>query len=64
MLLSEYPDLLKPEDVSEILRIGRGKCYELLNSGQLHGFRIRNKIWVVPRESIERFIKEQNLRKK
>lgn len=41
--LEEYPDVLTPSDVIEILKIGRNKVYELLNSGTIRSIRIGRK---------------------
>lgn len=34
--------LLSPQEVSEVLGIGRTKVYELINSGDLHKIKIGN----------------------
>ncbi|MBR1851863.1 MAG: helix-turn-helix domain-containing protein [Lachnospiraceae bacterium] len=60
MNLNSYPSILTVDDVMEILQIGRNKCYELLNSGKLKGFRLGTKTWKIPRKSIEDFIIESS----
>lgn len=41
--LENYPDVLTPDDVIEILNIGRSKIYELLNDGTIKSIRIGRK---------------------
>ena len=38
-----YPDVLTPNDIMQILSIGRNKVYELLNDGTLKSIRIGRK---------------------
>lgn len=33
--LADYPDVLRPMEVKEILRIGRNKVYQLLDNGKI-----------------------------
>lgn len=49
MKLYEYQDILTIDEVMDILKIGRGQCYELLNMGLLKGFKLGSKIWKIPR---------------
>ena len=35
IMLEKYPDVLTPDDVIEILNIGRNKVYEMLNNGTI-----------------------------
>ena len=41
--LDNYPDVLTPNDIMQILSIGRNKVYELLNDGTLKSIRIGRK---------------------
>ncbi len=59
MNLNQYPDILTIEDVMDILLIGRNQCYELLNSGRLHGFKVGKRNWKIPRKAILKFLKEE-----
>lgn len=42
-MLEKYPDVLTPDDVIEILNIGRNKVYEMLNNGTIKSIRIGRK---------------------
>lgn len=46
MLLSEYPEILEPKHIREILRIGEKQTYELLNQNPppFHYVRVGNRI--------------------
>ena len=52
----EYPDILCVADVCEILMIGRNRCYELLNSGTLKGFRVGKNTWRIPKNNLALYI--------
>ena len=43
VMLEKYPDVLTPDDVIEILNIGRNKVYEMLNNGTIKSIRIGSK---------------------
>lgn len=54
-MFSNYDEVLTVTDVAEILFIGRNTVYELLNEGDLRGFRI-GKTWRIPKASLEDYI--------
>ena len=58
-MFSNYDDVLTVSDVAEILYVGRNTVYELLNSGELKGFRI-GKTWRVTKDSLVSFISERS----
>ena len=54
-MFTEYQAVLTVADVAELLFIGKNTTYELLNSGELKGFRI-GRGWRIPRENLEEYI--------
>jgi len=51
-------EFLKPEEVSQLLRCGRTKTYELLQSGEIASYRVgRNRI--VRRSDVVAWLAEQ-----
>lgn len=52
--LDQYT-VLTPQDVMDILGIGKNSAYELLKSGQLKGFRV-GRSWRVPVKALEDFM--------
>lgn len=52
--LEQYT-VLTPQDIMDILNIGKNSAYALLNSGQLRGFRV-GRSWRVPTEALEEFM--------
>ena len=52
--LEQYT-VLTPKDLMDILGIGKNAAYELLNSGQLKGFRV-GRSWRVSAEALEKFM--------
>lgn len=51
--------LITVDELCELLMIGKNAAYKLLISGELRGFRI-GRIWKIPRESLDRYIREQS----
>lgn len=51
--------LITVDELCEELMIGRNAAYSLLVSKQIKGFRI-GRIWKIPRESINQYIREQS----
>ena len=47
--------VLTPQDVMDVLGIGKNSAYELLNSGRLKGVRV-GRNWRVPAEALEEFM--------
>ena len=59
IMFNEYDDILNIPEVCEALHIGKNRVYELLNTGQLKGFRI-GRIWKIPRESVSEYVYKQS----
>ena len=57
MLLNQENDILTVDELCEVLRIGKNAAYKLINSGKLKCYRI-NRIWKIPRQSVEEYIDE------
>ena len=54
-MFEEYGDMLSIDDVMEMLGIGRNSVYELLNIGELKGFRIKGK-WKITKRVVVEYI--------
>jgi excisionase family DNA binding protein len=52
-------ELLRPEDVQRILRIGRSKVYEMIARGELPMIRI-GRVVRVPSRELDRWMEERN----
>ena len=50
-MFDDYPDILTPEDVGEMLRLGRNTVYDYLATGQITGFR-NGRIWRIPKQAV------------
>ena len=48
-------ELLNIEDLCSTLLIGRNSAYTLLNSGEIHAFRI-GRTWKIPKVALEEYI--------
>ncbi|KAB4839030.1 helix-turn-helix domain-containing protein [Bacteroides thetaiotaomicron] len=55
IMFEDYPDVLIPEEVAEMLRMGRGSVYNLLETGGIKGIR-NGRNWRVPKLSVEQFL--------
>ncbi|MBE5965287.1 MAG: helix-turn-helix domain-containing protein [Lachnospira sp.] len=58
-MFNQYPDIMSVFDVAEALYIGKNRVYELLELGQLKGFRIGH-VWKIPRKSVEEYVLSQS----
>jgi excisionase family DNA binding protein len=58
MRLAMNDELLRPDDVQLILRIGRSKVYEMIARGELPVVRI-GRVVRVPRKELERWIEDR-----
>ncbi|MGN1097545.1 MAG: helix-turn-helix domain-containing protein [Clostridia bacterium] len=54
MFENDY-DILTPDEVMELLGVGRNTMYTLLNSGAIKAFRVGRK-WKIPRKSVDEYI--------
>ena len=50
---------LTPQDIMDILNIGKNTAYTLLNSGRRRGFRV-GRSWRIAAEALEEFILNTN----
>lgn len=51
--------LITVDELCEVLMIGKNAAYHLLQSGKIKCFRI-GRIWKIPRESLDKYIREQS----
>ncbi len=58
-MLNEYDDIMTAADVAEILYVGKNRVYELLDKGDLKGFRI-GRVWKIPKEAVLEYILVQS----
>lgn len=54
-MLEQYEYILTPEEVSQILRIGMNRTYDLLKTNQIKAFR-EGRIWKIPKISVIEYI--------
>ena len=56
--MTDNNEIMKFEEVMEYLNIGKSTLYKLLRSGDITSFKI-GKVWKIPRQSVEDYIKKQ-----
>ncbi len=54
-MLEQYDDVISVKELCEILRIGRNRAYELLQTKQIKGFQI-GRPWKIPKSAVEEFL--------
>jgi len=54
-LFQQFPAVLTPLEVMDILGVGKNTVYRLLNSGELQGFRV-GRSWRVTADSLQIFM--------
>ena len=57
-MLESYDDILTPDEVCEVLKVGKNALYELLLSGRLHAYR-NGRCWRIPKKAVIQYICEQ-----
>lgn len=56
MLFQQFDDVMTPDEVCDALKIGKNALYELLQSGELKGYR-NGRVWRIPKESLAVYIR-------
>ena len=54
-MLEQYDDILTTDEAAEVLRVGYNGLYELLNSGELKGYR-QGRVWRIPKLAVQEYI--------
>lgn len=54
-LFAEYPDVVTPEDLMQMLRIGRNAAYALIHSRQIASFRVGRR-YKIQKQSVIAYI--------
>jgi excisionase family DNA binding protein len=58
-MLKNEPTVLTVLDLARILRIGKNKAYELVNSGKISSIKIDRKI-IIPKLRLVQFLSNEN----
>ena len=59
-MLQEYPDILTPKEVMEILDVGKNLLYALLKDGVIPAKRVGDKMWRIAKKDLIHYISETN----
>ena len=51
-MLEQYDDVMTTEEACEALKVGYNTLYELLNGGQLKGYR-NGRTWRIPKLAVQ-----------
>ena len=55
-MFSDYPDVVRIEEIQSMLKIGRNSVYELLKQGLIKSIKIGKK-YIIPKQSVISFVK-------
>lgn len=55
-IFAEYPDVVTPDDLQKMLKIGRNSVYGLLKNKLIKSIRVGKK-YIIPKENVIDFIK-------
>lgn len=58
-MTNDLLEVYTTEEVTQLLRVGYNKLYELLQSGKLKGYR-NGRVWRIPKQSVIEYIIEQS----
>ena len=53
------PVLMTASELADYLGIGKNRAYELLNSGEIKGFRI-GSVWKVTKAAVDQYIRQKS----
>lgn len=59
MLFDQYDEILNTEEACEALKCGKNALYQLLQTGQLKGYR-NGRVWRIPKESLITYVLGQS----
>ncbi len=55
-IFAEYPDVVTPDDLQTMLKIGRNSVYDLLRNKLIKSIRVGKK-YIIPKENVIDFLK-------
>lgn len=55
-IFTEYPDVVTPDDLQTMLKIGRNSVYDLLKNKLIKSIRVGKK-YIIPKENVIDFLK-------
>lgn len=55
-MLEQYNEILSVSELRQILGIGKGLAYTLLQSGEIRGIRIGEKKWRIPKSALIEYL--------
>ena len=61
-MFTDYADMVSIDELCEMLRIGKGKAYELLRNESIMGFK-EGKIWKIPKYAVINYVMDHSSKK-
>ena len=58
-MFENYPDVLKVEELMQMLHIGRNRVYELLSTNAIRNIRIGRR-YIIPKTGVIEFLENHN----
>lgn len=57
-MLEDYPDILTPKEVMEILGVSKNTLYQLINNGEIPATRLGRKLWRIQKQALLHFLEK------
>ena len=57
-MLEDYPDILTPKEVMEILGISKNTLYQLINNQAIPATRLGRKLWRIQKQALMKFLEK------
>lgn len=54
-VLENFDEIMTPDEVCEVLRIGKNALYELLSTGKLKAYR-NGRVWRIPKKAVVEYV--------
>lgn len=59
-MFNQYDDIILVQDLAKMLKIGKNKAYNLLQSGQIKAKKDRTGYWVIQKTAVIEYTKASN----
>lgn len=58
-MFESYEDIVTPEELSEMLKMGMSQIYRLLKSGEMKAYRV-GRMWKIPKRVVEEYVYQKS----
>ena len=58
-MFESYEDIVIPEELSEMLKMGMSQIYQLQESGEMKAYRL-GRMWKIPKRAVEEYVYDKS----